>query len=393
MKVSVVIGANYGDEGKGRVVDWLAHRDALVIRFNGGAQAGHTVIAPDGYRHVFHHFGSGTFARAPTFLSRFFILNPILFRQEQAELSPYWPKVYVDPYAPVTTPYDMLLNQDIEKMRNTKRHGSCGVGINETVVRNREPEFQIRAWNLANQDELKRSLKLIREVYVPARAEALGIKMNDVYKSEPLLKRFLEDCRKMCLTVTETSLTEAIKDARVEHLIFEGAQGLRLDEDAPGFPHVTRSKTGLTNVRKILDEWKVRSQQGETPEVYYVTRPYLTRHGAGPLNGELSEKPSPLIEDKTNIPHEFQGSLRFAFLNLEDFSNTVNQDQKGLKIRTNLFISCTDHVQGEWSWWDGGELRHGYWEEMAEKMADDIGANAVLYSVGPTEEDTKSLGV
>jgi len=79
-EANVVIGANYGDEGKGAAVDRLATEagaQCLVVRFNGGAQAGHTVETPDGRRHVFSHFGAGSFAGARTFLSRFFVSNPI----------------------------------------------------------------------------------------------------------------------------------------------------------------------------------------------------------------------------------------------------------------------------------------------------------------------------
>src|SRR3954469_646850 len=87
----VVIGANFGDEGKGLLTDYyaaLAGEEgypvrAYVIRFNGGAQAGHTVVTPgEGKRHIFSHFGSGALAGATTFLSRFFVVNPIFFRNE-----------------------------------------------------------------------------------------------------------------------------------------------------------------------------------------------------------------------------------------------------------------------------------------------------------------------
>lgn len=74
-----VIGAGFGDEGKGLMTDYCCQRPkyTTVVRFNGGAQAGHTVVTPDGRRHVFSHFGSGTLRGAATFLSRFFICNPI----------------------------------------------------------------------------------------------------------------------------------------------------------------------------------------------------------------------------------------------------------------------------------------------------------------------------
>ena len=73
----VVIGAGWGDEGKGATVDRLVRGpDDVVVRFNGGAQAGHTVFAPDGRRHVFHHVGSGAFHGAATYLSRHVVSKP-----------------------------------------------------------------------------------------------------------------------------------------------------------------------------------------------------------------------------------------------------------------------------------------------------------------------------
>lgn len=132
--ISVVIGANYGDEGKGLVTDFLSNSETLVVRFNGGAQAGHTVVTPEGQRHVFHHIGSGALRGAATLLSRFFIVNPFIFLKEVKELG-FEPTVSIDPRASVTTPYDMLLNQAVERKRGEERHGSCGLGINETVTR------------------------------------------------------------------------------------------------------------------------------------------------------------------------------------------------------------------------------------------------------------------
>ena len=116
----VVIGANYGDEGKGLMTDYLVkkHNAEVVVRFNGGAQAGHTVVTPDGQRHVFSHFGSGTLAGARTFLSKHFVANPILFLKEKKVLEELSPTkklhnrfMWVDPSVMITTPYDMLINQ------------------------------------------------------------------------------------------------------------------------------------------------------------------------------------------------------------------------------------------------------------------------------------------
>ena len=87
MRARAVIGSNFGDEGKGLVVDYLCKTGGeVVVRFNGGAQAGHTVVTPEGLRHVFRHFGSGTLYGVPTFLSQFFIVNPIIFFHELQDL-------------------------------------------------------------------------------------------------------------------------------------------------------------------------------------------------------------------------------------------------------------------------------------------------------------------
>src|SRR5687768_6543349 len=137
----IIIGALFGDEGKGLLTDYHAARfgsDVIVARFNGGAQAGHTVVLPDGRRHIFSHFGSGTLTGAATFLSRYFVSNPLLFLREAAELEAIGiasPVIFADERAPVTTPYDMLINQWAETARGSAKHGSCGVGFGETVER------------------------------------------------------------------------------------------------------------------------------------------------------------------------------------------------------------------------------------------------------------------
>ena len=78
MKAHIVIGANFGDEGKGLATNFLAGNldDNIVVRFNGGGQAAHTVELDDGRRHIFHHISSGSFQGSPTFLTEHFIVNP-----------------------------------------------------------------------------------------------------------------------------------------------------------------------------------------------------------------------------------------------------------------------------------------------------------------------------
>ena len=86
--IKIVIGANFGDEGKGKLTDYYTKNadNCIVVCSNGGAQRGHTVLKSDGTRHVFHHFGSGTLNGADTYLPEDFILNPLVFKEEWEEL-------------------------------------------------------------------------------------------------------------------------------------------------------------------------------------------------------------------------------------------------------------------------------------------------------------------
>ena len=349
--VQAVIGSSYGDEGKGNVTNALSNRDTLVVRFNGGAQAGHTVVH-NGRRHVFHHFGSGTLKGAATFLSEYFIVNPILFVTESKQLEDLNPTVYIDPMSPVTTPYDMMLNAAVENSRGAKRHGSCGVGINETITRG-EMGFGLNFSEIQWYTHLFKWLKHIRDKYVPARMLELGLTRSDMppnWDSEEIIERWLKDVEfvfRRCIMRRWRVIAES-----QEHIVFEGAQGLRLDERAPGFPHVTRSRTGLTNVVSLM---KLPLFDKDTLETYYVTRPYITRHGIGPLSHEIFGKtPYEKVVDLTNKPHPFQGMLRFAWLNRDEFLNPIVDDLEKFasarpqgRVRPILAITCMDQVENK----------------------------------------------
>ncbi|CAN5584731.1 hypothetical protein BH10CYA1_BH10CYA1_22960 [soil metagenome] len=344
----VIIGANYGDEGKGLLTDYFASQDpdhSLVVRFNGGAQAGHTVVSPGGRRHVFSHFGSGSLVGAPTFLSKFFIVNPLIFVREYADLQNLGvkPSVIIDGNAMLTTPFDMFINQTIERRRGAQRHGSCGLGINETVTRSlRSPTFRLRARDMLHPTSLYRKLMELKSTWFPQRLKDFKIDaqseettrfLNNV---EKILSEFIRDTQ----TLLEiASISEAYPSHK--HIIFEGAQGLMLDEDRiDQFPHVTRSKTGLTNVLHLAPNFGIGKLN-----VTYVSRTYLTRHGAGPLAGECDW----VFPDSTNIPNQFQGTLRFAPLNLQTLQQSIEYDLLRAQTAKNyifadIAMTCLDQV-------------------------------------------------
>ncbi|GFO54458.1 adenylosuccinate synthetase [Geomonas sp. Red276] len=393
----VVIGAALGDEGKGLITDYFASaygNDTLVVRFNGGGQAGHTVTLPSGVRHVFGHIGSGTFAGAPTYLSRFFVVNPVLFFKERDQLQQVLPgslpPVYVDRDAMVTTPFDMLLNQAAESMRGAGRHGSCGVGFGETIERCLDPRYRTTVAHLQDIPSLRRKLLQIREAYLPRRLAMLGIgeleeRFRSLLESDLLVSGFLEDAEAFADQVIVSGV-DVLRQTR--QLVFEGAQGLLLDEMHEWFPHVTRSRTGLYNASILAREARIA-----TLEVTYVSRAYLTRHGAGPLPYELPGKPYPRIEDRTNIPNPHQGTLRFAWLNLDLLERTVAHDLRqaeGVEIRPSLALTCLDQIDGRLTYVRGGHLREGLADDVVQMARSALGFPRIYLSAGPTRETVTS---
>lgn len=401
-KISVVIGANYGDEGKGLVTDYLSDEDTMVIRFNGGAQAGHTVVTPEGLRHVFHHFGSGTLRGAATFLSPFFITNPMLFRMEHDELCKKTKKtnfpVCVDPSCFVTTPFDMMINHASERRKGKDKHGSCGIGINETIERSSRFGYMIKYGHLSLPRELKTNLEWVRDKYVPLRSAELGIPLSDMpHLYEPnIITKFVEDCVFMH-SVCARSQWKDFPFKEQSKMVFEGAQGLCLDEEHKNFPYVTRSKTGFSNVAALLRMAHDGLGFRELVNTYYVTRTYFTRHGAGPLNRELGAPPYPGIVDATNVPNVHQDSLRFALFDFDDFFKEVKKDILLMNTVPNLctasaVVTCADQVENgmvnylhDNKW---GRLPVDMFLTALEKKLNWCG---VLASYGPTRNDIRKL--
>lgn len=395
-----VIGAGYGDEGKGLITDYLCvkHGADIVVRFNGGAQAGHTVQTPAGERHVFSHFGSGTYAGAATYLSSFFVINPMVFFKEAellyTPLRRTVPDVYVDERALITTPYDILINQLAEKHRGDGRHGSCGIGFGETIERTTEciSVAGIITWGVAaNPSELKVRLAYVRDTWFPWRCRQLGIDPalgDNITKNDNIFNNFIndvQDMHKVCHTEPPPFLSHS------NQLIFEGAQGLLLDQDSGMFPHVTRSNTGLTNISSISQEIGY-----EAVDVTYVTRCYTTRHGAGPLKNELTSPPYKGVYDNTNISNTFQGSLRFSYLDADAIKKAIQQDlisaqQSGLDVESGLAVTCLDQLNDEPAkvFMNGSlqKIKSDAYGDVADAINAHVGLKLPLIkSHGPTRE-------
>lgn len=353
--IKIIVGANYGDEGKGLATNYFAkcakenNESVIVVLHNGGFQRGHTVIH-NGIRHVFHAFSSGTFQNATTFYSSEFILNPMFFKEEYEKLTSlgFSPKVYVDPRCRLTTPYDVMINQIVEEYRGNKRHGSCGYGIFETIKRNIEIPFIVK-------DVIKNDLEgftidtlfRIRENYTFYRLEEHGlenvsIKNIQMILNNNIISKYVEDLKFMMqhIEIKDTNILDSF-----DTIIFEGSQGLLLDQSNIGKTcHLTPSNTNLTNPANIIKELKMLGYlKNANVETCYITRTYLTRHGAGEFIEECKkEEINKDMYDLTNVPNDYQGGIRYGYIDIDDLLKRIKEDSK--KIPDNSYYLFVTHL-------------------------------------------------
>jgi adenylosuccinate synthase len=381
MRAVAVIGANFGDEGKGLITDYLSTPTSMVVRSSGGSNAGHTVVR-DGKRHIFRHVGSGALKGAATFLSEYFINNPILYFKELEILKGIGvePLVFADPGGMVTTPWDMMINTILEESRGGHRHGSCGVGINETMKRN----TGFHPFRVIHLFDARNICRYIMSDYVPNRLRELELEPSPVWRerltSHHILDAFVEECEQYLKSIHITSLKQAIVMNGSDDIVFEGAQGLLLDQDHYWFPHVTHSKTGLHNVLEIA---KQNDGIGEIA-VVYVSRAYATRHGAGPFPREHL---SLSYEDETNVPNRWQGSLRFGHLDLSLLAQSIRHDLWAFQGKPILAMTCLDQVADPVEFWQDGMLQSEPRVVMVRRACASIEAKQSLISFGPSAKD------
>lgn len=352
--IKVVIGANFGDEGKGLMTDYFCSNFAkdkkvLNIRFNGTCQAGHTVVKGE-KRHIFSHFGAGSFnENVITFLTSDFYVNPILFNKEYDELVELGitPVVIVDQNAPVITFYDMLYNRVIESSRGENRHGSCGMGLWEALLRG-------RADYVLTVDDLKKGVRKlsnqiidIRDNYFTEKFKQDGIVFNGAvvddidWLDENIIDTYIYEAKKMLDRIIIEDEKSVLN--RFDNIVFEGAQGLLLDwMNREYMPYLTASRTGLFNVNRLL---KLIDSEFNF-EVCYMTRSYFTRHGAGPLMTEVDNKEILGIteNDKTNHLNPWQGVFRYGYFDLDLFKKTIEKDLNDLELGCYKKSICVTHL-------------------------------------------------
>lgn len=323
----LTVDLGFGDAGKGSIVDFLTREYSAhtVVRYNGGAQAGHRVVTPAGAAHVFAQFGSGTLAGAATHLSHFMLVEPLAMCAEAEHLRTLgidaFANTTIDAQARVITPFQRAANRLKELARGSARHGSCGMGVGETVADAlaygaRTPHVG----DLRQPDALLAKLAFERTIN-QAKAAALRPALPDSEQvadelsalyDDDWLEWLMEEYRRF---VERAQIVEGdFLAARLQQpgtVIFEGAQGVLLDEAYGFHPHTTWSDTTLRNADRLLAE---AGYAGRVQRIG-VTRAYATRHGAGPFVTEDAAL-TRLLPDAANVDGAWQQAFRVGWLDL-----------------------------------------------------------------------------
>ena len=362
--IRAIIGKGFGDEGKGLAVNFFSGSvpGTVVIKHNGGAQAGHTV-EPEGKRFVFHQLSAGSFCNADTFWADSYY--PDLYKlgeeiDEFRSVSGMCPKIFCDMETNVTLIDDVLINMLLELSRGEGRHGSCGMGINECDLRT-GAGFGITVKELlsSSAESVVKRVNDIRESYGKQRVSELGLgrqsvispemtEMFDTLSSKTVIENAVEE---MMLNadkyVNLCDDTGRFLNSR-EQIIFESGQGLLLDSENTEYaPHVTASRTGLFHPCRILSKYGMKLS-----EAVYVTRSYVTRHGAGSLPYECSASELGITSpDETNVHNSWQGSIRYArHGSMEEFVKPVRDDIdecSAVDVHASLFITHLNETDGK----------------------------------------------
>lgn len=365
--IKIVIGMGFGDEGKGFYTDYLCSesKNPLVVRFSGGHQVGHTVIQENGTKHVFSNFGSGTFRGAPTYWSPFCTVSPISLMNELDVLlsKGVEPKLFIDENCPITTPFDIQKNRLSEDIN---QHGSVGVGFGSTIKRE-ENFYSLTFIDLYYPEILKAKLNAIADYYRYSVIDGDSI------------DKFLNACEEI---VRSRYIKKVIEFPTVgENIIFEGSQGLLLDQHYGFFPNVTRANIGGKNAFKILNE-NFLIQQNSDIEFHLITRAYQTRHGNGFMTNE--HIPHKIIKnpDETNIENQYQGKFRISLLDVSLLEYALHKDNyiKNAQNKT-LVITCSDHIKDDIRFtYEGKTIKCLNIEDFTDKVSSILNIKNVFLS-------------
>ena len=289
-----IIGLGFGDCGKGHFTDYFCRRlnAGTVVRFNGGAQAGHNVVLSGGTHHTFSQFGSGTFIPSVhTVLALPVVVHPSALRVEGQVLiskgvdNPF-ARLLVDPRCRITTPFHQASGRLREIARGDAPHGSCGCGVGETVKHGLEHPEEIVFWkDLHSGKTIRDKLEAVRLRMlsgwkdVPFSGDPRAKSELDILRGGDIAERWLDFIAPALAGIPLCDIDDITRRLSAGRAIFEGAQGILLDEWKGFHPHTSWSSTGTDAVESVAAGYGVKDGVDHCG----VIRAYMTRHGQGPF--------------------------------------------------------------------------------------------------------------
>jgi adenylosuccinate synthase len=292
----VVLGSQWGDEGKGKIVDLLTEKASAVARFQGGHNAGHTLVV-DGKTTVLHLIPSGILREGVTcFIGNGVVLAPDALLKEMKELEdnnvPVRERLRISPNCPLIMPYHVALDQAREAKRGSGKIGTTGRGIGPAY----EDKVARRAIKLADlfREDLEEKLRNLIEYHNFQLTEYYKVEAIDFDETLKLCKEWKEEIKGMV-----TDVTEDLNQLRLagKNLMFEGAQGTLLDIDHGTYPFVTSSSVTAGGVSTGTGIGPLYLDY-----VLGITKAYTTRVGSGPFPTELFDDVGAHL---AKVGHEF----------------------------------------------------------------------------------------
>ena len=293
----VILGTQWGDEGKGKIVDLLTDQVAAVVRYQGGHNAGHTLVI-DGEKTVLHLIPSGILRdNVMCFIGNGVVLSPEALMKELKELEakgvPVRERLRISPACPLILPYHVALDQAREKARGEAKIGTTGRGIGPAY----EDKVSRRGLRVADLFNAERFAVKLAEVL-----EYHNFSLEHYYKVEPVdFQKTFDEAMVYAewLRPLMTDVTARLHELRSEgaNIMFEGAQGSLLDIDHGTYPYVTSSNTTAGGTA---------TGSGFGPlyldYVLGITKAYTTRVGSGPFPTELFDEVGARLAERG---HEF----------------------------------------------------------------------------------------
>ncbi|MDN3644337.1 adenylosuccinate synthase [Lutimonas halocynthiae] len=295
--IDLLLGLQWGDEGKGKIVDVLTKNYDIIARFQGGPNAGHTLIF-DGNKHVLHTIPSGIFhKRAINIVGNGVVIDPVIFKKELDNLSSYnidfKTKLLISRKAHIILPTHRLLDAASEKMKGKLKIGSTLKGIGPTYMdktgRNglRIGDLEMSNWNERYKALTKKHLNMLKfyEVELDFDLEAL----------EKEFSHTVEILKELTFIDSEEYINQALSNGK--SILAEGAQGSLLDVDFGTYPFVTSSNTTAAGACTGLGV-----APNKIGDVFGIFKAYTTRVGSGPFPTELFDADG---AEMAKVGHEF----------------------------------------------------------------------------------------